>query len=160
MATNVPKALLICAMSTSMNMGGEMFEIGDDWFVKLKKDGHKYTCRVFSLDNGLGVVKEGRYINDEQAVTLLTRDMAHWFRYELWPKKPSESIKEWYKRAAPDDELGDELADVSFTEYLIEVARTGNYYVCGIDDSIVRQRIQAALAEVMGTNVVYDLWRD
>lgn len=157
---SVSATLLGMAMNMSAIQDGAMWDVGNEWYVKLKVTDHKYVLRVFNFDNGLGLVKEGWFLNEERTMEQLTRDVAHWFRYELWPKKPSESIKAWYKRAAPDDELGDELADVSFTEYLIEVARTGNYYVCGIDDSIVRQRIQAALAEVMGTNVVYDLWRD
>ena len=71
-------------------------------------------------------------------------------------------VRDWYTRTCPTDTEGDRIdGDVTFAEYLIDLARTGDAYIYGINDSVVRQRVMAATAHVMGLeyNTIYDLWR-
>ena len=144
---------------------GSLFHVGPGmfgWYGKLTKEGDRYTAVIWHDDNGLCIKLTNLYANDERAVTLMAHDVAHFYRYVLWPSKPSESIRDWYMRTCPDDPEGKFLDDVPFYGYLAEVARKGTYYVCGVDDSIVRQRITAALDAVMdgkGADL-YELWKD
>ena len=75
----------------------------------------------------------------------------------------TEYIDEWYKKAFPTDELGDELEHITFGElYTALKNRKDIYEVIGAYDSTVRERLFVKLAKDFGFTVdeVYGLWTE
>jgi N12 class adenine-specific DNA methylase len=71
------------------------------------------------------------------------------------------SIRDWYIQAYPDDELGSELADITFSELYQGLANSENIYeTVQIGDSTVRERLFTELSEISGYdyNHLYELW--
>lgn len=145
------------AQSVALN-DGTLFHVGPGsfgWHAKLERTDadrslyNDYKATLWNDDNGLAIVEVGYFTTDERAVTLLAHYVANTFRYHFWPTNPSVSIREWYMATCPTDELGQQLEDEPFYKYLAHVARRGSWYVDGVDDSIVRQRLQAAMDHVM-----------
>jgi hypothetical protein len=69
-----------------------------------------------------------------------------------------ETIKDWYIKNYPTDELGEELNEITFEELWNEDYKKYNIYqVMGVSDSIVRERLFEHLAEIKGVDydVVY-----
>lgn len=126
------------------------------WLVKAcVTDGPSPIAEVTLYDDAAGIGKTLRHVIAADAsatdgLKLLAWEVASWQAHDLWPKSPGESIRGWYVRTFPDDELGHELDDVPFFQYLVESARAGSCYVCGVGDSVVRNRLEAALDEAMG----------
>lgn len=146
--TELRKAL---ARSVALN-DGTMFHIGAGsfgWHAKLERFGLSYKATVWNDDHGLAIVEENRFATDERAVTILAHNIANTYRYHFWPANPSVSIREWYTATCPTDELGQKLEDEPFYMYFAHVAKRGSWYVDGVDDSIVRQRLQDAMDHVM-----------
>ena len=133
------------------------------WEAKLEhKYESAYKATLWNADNGLTIHHFFGARNYEHAADIAARYLKRYHDTELWPKSAGESIKKWYEYTCPTDELGDVLdPSATFADYLIVLAKDGNAYRFGIDDSIIRQRIMAATAHVMGLEYdrVYDLWR-
>ncbi len=75
-------------------------------------------------------------------------------------KKFSASIKKWYVKAYPTDDLGPELHG-SFAGALETMATGGDIYdFMGVVDSVVRERLFAHLAAMLGLDYehIYQLW--
>ena len=150
------------ALNKSLELG-EMAPVGNRrfaWYVTLKKsdepvgkvngfDSWKYTCIMWHYDNGISKVYEDCFVHDECAVVALTNEFYAWVRWQLWPSHPGESIREWYQSACPDDPEGESLEDIPFYRYMYKVIKNHSYYVGGVNDSVVRQRVQAALQRAM-----------
>ena len=156
---NVSKAF---AESLAAN-DGTLSKVGEGifgWYGRLNKDGEGlYEALIWHDDHGLCISTARRCRTDERAIALLAHEVVYLYRYKLWPKKPSESIRDWYMRACPTDELGPDLHDVPFYKYMADAARRRSFYVDGVDDSIVRQRLQAALRHVMNAGSdIYEVW--
>ena len=70
------------------------------------------------------------------------------------------SIKEWYKKAYPQDELGDYLSNFSFRDLnnLLNSGKGDVYTIIGYTDSIVRERCFEKLAEITEQNyeIIYN----
>ena len=132
------------------------------WYGRLNKDGEGlYEAIIWHDGHGLCVTASRRCRSDERAIALLTHEVVYLYRYRLWPKKPSESIRGWYMRACPTDELGPDLVDVPFYKYYADAVRGGSFYVDGVDDSVVRQRLQDALRHVMDACCdIHDVWEE
>lgn len=133
----------------SMTVGNDVGSLSVRYVGVVWHDGHGLACKMENVST-----------SPERAAIGLARDLCHWQRYLLWPEKPSESIKAWYQRLCPDDQEGEYLDDVPFYVYLTEAAKARDFYVCGVDDSVVRLRVMAALNHVMNCNDDYinDLW--
>jgi len=73
-----------------------------------------------------------------------------------------ETIKEYYTRNFPSDELGEELNDTATFDTLLIIlfTRKDVYKYIGVGDSIIRERIFERLAEIKGIsyNDVYYQW--
>ena len=73
-----------------------------------------------------------------------------------------QGLRAWYIRNYPDDELGKEINPDADFEGLFETLDNYQdvYDYFGVEDSIVRERLFARLAEIMGCDydVVYDQW--
>lgn len=72
------------------------------------------------------------------------------------------NIKDWYISTYPTDEVGEYIND-GITFYGLFYAMDNYvdvYQFLGVDDSIVRERVFAALAKVMGVDYdyIYDQW--
>ena len=71
------------------------------------------------------------------------------------------NIKLYYKKNYPDDELGDELRDITFLELFKNLDRGINIYeTINVNDSIVRERLFQALADLFNSdyNYIYNKW--
>lgn len=133
------------------------------WCAKLEDEYEtSYKATLWNNGNGLCIWHWFTARDVEQAAAFAARYMRRYHDNELWPKTPAEKVRDWYQRACPTDELGDCIdEDMTFATYLIDLARMGDAYIWGINDSIVRQRVMAATAQVMGLeyDTLYDLWR-
>ena len=73
-----------------------------------------------------------------------------------------ETIKEYYTRNFPSDELGEELNDTATFDmlFIILFTRKDVYEYIGVGDSIIRERIFERLSEIKGIskNDVYHQW--
>lgn len=142
----------------------DRYEFFDDgWGVLLEHEyATAYKATLWNSDHGLCIQHFFVARSVEQAAEIAASYMKRSYDNELWPSKPSVKVRDWYTRACPTDTEGDRIdGDVTFAEYLIDLARTGDAYIYGINDSVVRQRVMAATAHVMGLeyDAVYDLWR-
>ena len=75
-------------------------------------------------------------------------------------KNYSASIKKWYVKAYPTDNLGPELVG-NFAGALKTMANDGDIYdYMGVGDSIVRERLFTRLSEMLGLDYdhIYNLW--
>ena len=75
-------------------------------------------------------------------------------------KNFSASIKKWYVKAYPTDDLGPELVG-NFAGALETMAKGGDIYdYMGVGDSIVRERLFTCLSEMLGLDYdhIYELW--
>lgn len=71
------------------------------------------------------------------------------------------NIKEWYKATYKDDELGDCINDVSWSDLWAGLCKgTEVYDILGVGDSVVRERVFEELADILECdyNVVYCTW--
>jgi hypothetical protein len=71
------------------------------------------------------------------------------------------NIKLYYKKNYPDDELGEELRDITFLELFKNLDRGINIYeTINVNDSIVRERLFQALADLFNSdyNYIYNKW--
>lgn len=73
----------------------------------------------------------------------------------------NDSIHDWYVDSFPDDDLGDRISDVTFSEFF-EGMKSGRdaYYLLGVVDSVIRERVFDAIADIYGIsgNALYELW--
>ena len=73
-----------------------------------------------------------------------------------------ESIKEWYCKTYPTDELGKRINGyITFSNLLLRMLQGEDiYFLIGVSDSIVRERIFTEIAARLGWNynVIYNLW--
>lgn len=133
------------------------------WMAKLEHEYEtSYKATLWNDGHGLCIQHCFGARDNEKAAELAANYVRRYHDLELWPKKPSEKVRNWYLRTCPTDELGDCIdEDATFADYLVSLARCGDAYCYGIDDSVVRQRVMAATAHVMGMkyNDLYDLWR-
>lgn len=75
-------------------------------------------------------------------------------------KKFSASIRKWYVKAYPTDDLGPELVG-NFEGALETMAQGGDIYdYMGVGDSLVRERLFTRLSEMLGLDYehIYQLW--
>lgn len=71
------------------------------------------------------------------------------------------NIKLYYKKNYPDDELGNEIRDITFLELFKNLDRGINIYeTINVNDSIVRERLFQGLAELFDSdyNYIYNKW--
>lgn len=73
------------------------------------------------------------------------------------------SIKEWYVKTFPTDELGCELNDdVTFNDLITALDNYKDVYTVlgGDSDSIIRERVFEKLSNIMGVSYkcIYDQW--
>ena len=150
------------AFTESLTSGKfESVKSSGGWMAKLEYDS-SYEATLWNDGHGLCIQYCFNAHNVEQAAYIAACYMQRYYDLELWPKKPNESVKDWYQRTCPTDTEGDYIdEDVTFATYLIDLARCGDAYIWGVNDSVVRQRVMAATARVMGLeyNTLYDLWR-
>ena len=72
-----------------------------------------------------------------------------------------ESIRDWYMKNYPTDDLGEELNDATFTDLWNGLNnKTDIYEIMGVGDSVIRERLFERLAEIYGVDydVVYKKW--
>ena len=75
-------------------------------------------------------------------------------------KNFSASIRKWYVKAYPTDDLGPELVG-NFAGALETMAKGGDIYdYMGVGDSLVRERLFTRLSEMLALDYdhVYELW--
>lgn len=75
-------------------------------------------------------------------------------------KNFSASIKKWYVKAYPTDDLGPEIHG-NFAGALETMAKGGDIYdFMDVGDSIVRERLFTRLSEMLGLDYdhIYELW--
>jgi len=72
------------------------------------------------------------------------------------------TIKEFYLKNYPTDELGTELKETSTFSGLLNILFTGGdvYEYFGVGDSLIRERLFTKLSEELETSYdyIYDLW--
>ena len=74
--------------------------------------------------------------------------------------KITDTFKDYYIATYPTDDLGLELSNATFLEIL------ANFYSLydwlGVSDSVIRERLFIALAEILDVeyDVIYELWLD
>ena len=72
------------------------------------------------------------------------------------------NVKEYYKHCYPSDLFGNDMNEnINFAQLLAKLCDKRDFYaVIGVNDSIVRERLFAALALFGGLKYreVYDLW--
>lgn len=71
------------------------------------------------------------------------------------------NIKLYYKKNYPDDELGNEIRDITFLELFKNLDRGINIYeTINVNDSIVRERLFQGLADLFDSdyNYIYKKW--
>ena len=71
------------------------------------------------------------------------------------------SIRDYYMKTYPTDELGPELKDITFADFFGGLVMRQDIYEWGnIGDSIVRERLFSKLADILEKDYdyVYGLW--
>ena len=71
------------------------------------------------------------------------------------------SIRDYYMKTFPTDELGPELKDITFADFFGGLVMRQDIYEWGnISDSIIRERLFSKLADILEKDYdyVYDLW--
>lgn len=72
------------------------------------------------------------------------------------------NVKQWYVSKYPQDELGKRINEsITFADVLLGIAQGEDaYYIIGVSDSLIRERIFAEIAERMGCEyeIVYNIW--
>lgn len=70
------------------------------------------------------------------------------------------SIKEWYQLTYPSDELGSDIADITFYDLFELLDHRKEVYPYLAYDSIVRERMFEQLSLIMGCSYdyVYEQW--
>lgn len=73
-----------------------------------------------------------------------------------------EIIRVWYAENYPTDDLGKDLADVSFKDFFCAVATNKVYETMGVADSLVRERLFEHLSNLIKKpySFIYDMWLD
>lgn len=149
----------ICeALRKSVESGGYYDVDGPfGWMARMDKVGdRKYEVTLANDDNGLAIQLIVRANDDLTAATNGAVLLKHYHDNELYPKCPDECIRDWYRRTCPTDELWESIEiGPTFAMYLAELAKGGDPYIFGIDDSIIRQRVMDATAQVMGLRYDY-----
>lgn len=71
-----------------------------------------------------------------------------------------ENIRVWYVENFPTDDLGEELKDATFKDFLKAVATNKVYETMGVADSLVRERLFERLSNLLKKpyGFIYDLW--
>ncbi len=80
---------------------------------------------------------------------------------EALHNKPFSSIRQFYNHKYPTDELGGQIRNITFLNLFDDLRnRRDIYKSIGVDDSIVRERLFDALADVFGVEYryIYRLW--
>lgn len=75
-------------------------------------------------------------------------------------KEFSASIRKWYVKAYPTDDLGPELVG-NFAGALETMSKGGDIYdYMGMGDSLIRERLFTRLSEMLGLDYehIYQLW--
>ena len=147
--TNMQSAILNHTVSIYMGQDGHgLWKL----MAKITERGYctdHYMCLLWNVNCAFCFATEGDYPSMSEAVNDMVDKMYRWYRVEMWPKHPGESIRRWHMRVFPDDPNTLGLDDIPFYEYLMEKVRTGTYYTCGVDNELTVKRIKAALEEVM-----------
>lgn len=67
----------------------------------------------------------------------------------------SQTVRKWYEKEYPEDELGHQISDITFSD-IVDGLNDGKdiYGVLGVGDSIVRERVFGKTADLL--NVGYD----
>ena len=75
-------------------------------------------------------------------------------------KAENMKIKKWYMENYPQDELGKEISNITFYELFEILDRRKDVYPYLADDSVVRERVFAKLAEIaeVSYDYIYDQW--
>lgn len=77
-------------------------------------------------------------------------------------KEISKSIKDWYIKEFPLDSLGAEIhKSIKFEDLINSLGKHEDIYkFLGVVDSIVRERVFAKLADIMGVTYkyIYEQW--
>lgn len=131
------------------------------WQAKLE---HKYETKweatLWHDSSGLTIQCIIAANDVNQAALRAANYMVRYHDLELYPKHPGDKVRDWYMDACPTDECGQDIdEDVTFIKYVIDLAKCGDPYIHGIDDSIVRQRIMAAASHCCNVpyNELFDL---
>lgn len=71
-------------------------------------------------------------------------------------KEPlSQQVRKWYEKEYPEDELGNQISDITFSDIVYGLNDGKDIYgVLGVGDSIVRERVFGKTADLL--NVDYD----
>lgn len=72
------------------------------------------------------------------------------------------SIRKWYGKTYPEDEIKNDIKDISFRKALDAIDEGKDFYgVIGVGDSVVRDRIFQKLSEIKGCSYddIYQAWR-
>lgn len=72
------------------------------------------------------------------------------------------SIRKWYGETYPEDEIKNDIKDISFRKALDAIDEGKDFYgVIGVGDSVVRDRIFQKLSEIKGRSYddIYQAWR-
>lgn len=75
--------------------------------------------------------------------------------------KPFSSIRQFYQAKYPADELGRQVRNITFLNLFDDLRNKRDIYKSiGVDDSIVRERLFDALADIFGVQYkyIYRLW--
>lgn len=76
----------------------------------------------------------------------------------------SKSVKEWYIKEFPTDELGHQINPRLTFNKIYNTLHVGYnlYFNLGVDDSLVRERVFKKLSELwkVNYNTIYNLWID
>lgn len=71
-------------------------------------------------------------------------------------------IRHWYMNEYKSDELGKDIkGDATFKKLFVALVKGYDVYtVLGVSDSVIRERVFAKLADILGINYtfVYNLW--
>lgn len=106
-----------------------------------------------------GEFHDNREDAEKELKELKNKDMKYAKGGEMYAR---QSIKSFYVNTYPTDELGQEINDEASFEGLNKVldCNIDVYEYLGVGDSLVRERVFAKLAELMGVsyNVIYDKW--
>lgn len=71
------------------------------------------------------------------------------------------NLKEWYTKEFPTDDLGNELARISFEEIYNGMNRGIDVYdLLGVGDSVIRERVFDQLSKIYNCSYddIYNLW--
>ena len=121
------------------------------WLVSYLDEDENYKDVKYDSEGVVQIALDKRFMEDEN-----DREEDEYAKGGVMPKgaRSGIKIKNWYVKNYPTDELGEDINDtITFKGYWAMTSQGYNpYEVLGVEDSVVRERVDGKLSEILGVD--------